>query len=196
MYCPGSIASLCPNLSQARLLLLVILLRNAHGVLSLLLPDTPQLLEPVVYGASYESMREKKERRKFHEWSSNVWADIHYGILNEEYEWSPLQRCEMFRDLRRRRQDGKLIPAILPPEVQSAWTWYRLMAGLFVLFSAIVFLPVLAVVGIISLVHAFYRDIDGEVLYDSRFSAGRHELTVFRIQEYLRYVYCFLESAC
>lgn len=68
----------------------------------------------------------------------------------------------------------------------------------FVCFICCVFLPVLAVVGgsrIISLVQAFYKDIDGEALYLSRFSAGGHELTAFRIRELLRYAYCFLRSA-
>ena len=166
---------------------------------------TPQLLEPVC-STPDEIMRVKNARRAFRKRSSIVWDDLYYGILNKDYEWSPLQRCEVFKAMSRGERDGEYIPVVCP-EVQPVWRWHLSTADCILLFARVVVsmfelaiivsLPALVVVGgtrFILLIQAFHKDIDGKALYVARLSADRHELTVFRIWESLRHVYCFLKS--
>ncbi|KFY36389.1 hypothetical protein V494_05046 [Pseudogymnoascus sp. VKM F-4513 (FW-928)] len=53
---------------------------------------TPQLLEPAAWGIPDEAMGIKRDSQRFRKRSSLVWADMSYGILSTDHEWSPLQR--------------------------------------------------------------------------------------------------------
>ena len=126
----------------------------------------------------FRSMRVKKDRRAFRKKSSIEWADMYYGILSKDHEWSPLQRCEVFKAMSRRGSGGKFIPIVLPAEVQPVWRgWCCLIADFFLVFAifavsmfellVVVSLPVIVVAGgarYILLVQDFYKDINGEAL--------------------------------
>jgi hypothetical protein len=163
----------------------------------------PQLIEPV-YDIPNEQMIVKTDRWAFHERSTIVWADLRYGILSIDHDWSPIRRFGVFNTMSRRESDEEYSPLDYSAEVQRAC---RLIANfMFVLVRAIIYmLDLLVFVSIsflvvaggtrfISLVREFYWDINGEALYVSHFSTGNHELIVFRIRESLRHVYCFLKS--
>lgn len=164
---------------------------------------TPQLLEPV-YNIPIEPMLVKTDRWAFHERSTIVWADLRYGILSIDHDWSPIRRFGVFNTMARRESDEEYSPLDYSAEVQRAC---RLIANfMFVLARAIIYmLDLLVFVSIsflvvaggtrfISFVQEFYWDINGEALYVSHFSTGNHELIVFRMRELLRHVYCFLKS--
>ncbi|KFZ08111.1 hypothetical protein V502_09538 [Pseudogymnoascus sp. VKM F-4520 (FW-2644)] len=140
---------------------------------------TRQLIKPVC-DTPDEVMRVKNARRAFRKRSSVVWDDLYYGILSKDYEWSPLQRCEVFKALSRGERDGEYIPVVCP-EVQPVWRWNLSMADCIVLFARvivsmlelaiIVSLPALVVVGgtrFILLSRSFYKDIDGKALCAAR----------------------------
>lgn len=137
---------------------------------------TPRFIEPVC-GTPGEVMRVRKARRAFRKRSSIVWADMYYGILSKDYEWSPLQRCEVFKALSRGEPDGKYIPVVCPEEVQPVWRWHLSIADCTLLFARVVVsmaelalvvsLPVLVVVGgtrFLLFAQTYYKDIDGEAL--------------------------------
>ncbi|OBT66650.1 hypothetical protein VE03_03876 [Pseudogymnoascus sp. 23342-1-I1] len=158
---------------------------------------TPNPMELLVCDIRNKAMRVKKYRRKTPKKSPVIWADEYYGILHPDYEWSPLQRCEIFQEMSRRRfgPGERYTPIVCPEEVVQPVQRERRrsLADFFLIFARIAIpiiellvvaaLPIFVAASVgrfILLVQALYRVVDGDAL----------------IRESARYGYCFLKSTC